>query len=94
MTIPVLGEEGAWRTLNPYNEQYLFLEKTSDTEQPPVVVCVNKQLQVETVVEEWMIPDQVRQCTRALSLLADQPAEEPVPVAFTLDPADVVLFLP
>ncbi|MBN1757638.1 MAG: hypothetical protein JW863_04935 [Chitinispirillaceae bacterium] len=93
-TIPVLGEEGSWRPLNPFTEQFLFLEKTSAAKNDPVMVCVNKQTAAETVVEEWMVPNAVRQCSKAVSLLADPPAEEAVPVAFTLDPADVVLFLP
>jgi starch synthase (maltosyl-transferring) len=92
-SVPVLAEEGIWKTLNGYADQFLFLEKKSAGVNPPVIACVNKSSVAETVVEEWMVPEQVRTCTKALSLLAEQPAEEEVPVAFTLDPADVVLFL-
>ena len=34
----------------------------------------------------------VKSCTKAMGLLSEKIGEEPLPSAFTLDPADVVLF--
>ncbi|NLG15761.1 MAG: alpha-amylase, partial [Fibrobacter sp.] len=44
MKIPVLGEEGTWRTLSDYSQPFLFLRKDSDTGNKPVWVCINKNL--------------------------------------------------
>lgn len=93
MKIPVLGEEGAWRTLCDYNQPFLFLRKDSDSGNKPVCVCVNKNLTGETTIEEWMIPPDIKNCSKAITLTASKPAEEPVPKAFMLEPADVVLFM-
>lgn len=88
----VLSEEGSWRTLNQYSRDFLFLEKRSSCGEERVFVCVNKKHSAETVVEEWMIPEEIKSCRWAFSLLSDEPVKEDVPIAFTLDPADVVLF--
>jgi starch synthase (maltosyl-transferring) len=92
-TVPVLSEEGTWSAITPYNREYLFLVKRSDCNNAPVYVCVNKKHDVETIVEEWMVPDEIKQRSFAMSLLNDLPQKEPVPIAFTLDPADVILFM-
>jgi starch synthase (maltosyl-transferring) len=91
--LPALASEGTWRTLCPFTQPFLFLEKTSDDGSECIYVCVNKSMVEECVVEEWMIPDPVKKCTTAISLLSDAPQWEPMPTAFTLDPADVVIFL-
>lgn len=90
--IAVLGEEGEWSALCEYHLPFLFLQKNSDYGNPPVYVCINKRLTAETDVEEWMIPEKVKNCTKAIGLLSEKISEEPLPSAFTLDPADVVLF--
>ena len=93
-TIPVLSEEGTWRALNPYSQQYLFLEKSSSQGHQSVYICVNKSTVAETEVEEWAVPEPVREnCSLVISLLSVELRAEPIPLAFTLDPADVVLFL-
>ena len=94
MEHPVLSEEGSWRTLNNYGSPYLFLEKTSAEGASPLYVCVNREQTNETVVEEGMIPEEVKKCKSVLSLLAESPEKEALPPAFTLDPADVILFIP
>ncbi len=90
--IAVLGEEGEWSALCEYHLPFLFLQKNSDSGNPPVYVCINKRLTAETDVEEWMIPEKIKSCTKATGLLSEKISEEPLPSAFTLDPADVVLF--
>lgn len=90
--IAVLGEEGEWCALCEYHLPFLFLQKNSDSGNPPVYVCINKRLTAETDVEQWMIPEKVKSCTKAMGLLSEKIGEEPLPSAFTLDPADVVLF--
>jgi len=89
----LLGVEGVWRPLTSWNEPYLFLEKKDERAGTALYVCVNKQWTQETVIEEWMVPGEVRACSQALSLLNDVLTSESVPHSFTLDPADVVLFL-
>lgn len=91
--IPVLGEEGEWCVLCEYHLPFLFLQKCSESGNPPVYVCVNKRSTTETDVEEWMIPEDVKMCSKAIGLLSDSLSEEPLPNAFSLDPADVVLFM-
>ena len=93
-TLQPLAEEGSWHVINPFSDPYLFLKKTSDDGRRAAYVCVNKRSAEETVVEEWMVPEEIRHCTQVMSLLNDEPVREAVPFAFTLDPADVVLFLP
>lgn len=93
LKIPVLGEEGTWRPLCDYGLSYLFLEKSSDKGNKPVFVCVNKNLTGETTVEEWMVPPEIRQCSKVISMLESDIHEDVMPEAFSLDPADVVLFL-
>ena len=51
-----------------------------------------KNLTGETTIE-WMIPPDIKNCSKAITLTASKPAEEPVPKAFMLEPADVVLFM-
>lgn len=89
--IPVLGEEGEWCVLCEYHLPFLFLQKCSQHGNPSVYVCINKRLTAETDVEDWMIPEEIKACTKAMGLLSDKISEEPLPSAFTLDPADVVL---
>lgn len=91
---PVLSAEGKWRTLTSFGQSFLFLEKSMETEDRRVYVCVNREQTKETAIEEWMIPEEIKKCSKTMSLLLDTPDYEPVPEAFTLDPADVVLFVP
>ncbi|MBN1575442.1 MAG: hypothetical protein JW913_02755 [Chitinispirillaceae bacterium] len=92
--LPLLSEEGSWCTITPYTHPYLFLKKTSDDGRMSVYAGVNKSAADETVIEEWMVPEEIKKCSQVMSFLNDEPVWEPVPLAFTLDPADVVLFLP
>lgn len=91
--IAVLGEEGNWRPLGDYGLSYLFLEKRSDRGNKPVYVCINKNLTGETIVEDWMIPSEVKQCSKAYSMLESDISGVEVPEGFSLDPADFVLFV-
>lgn len=92
LQIPVLAEEGTWRALSPYNLKYLFLEKASDKGNDTVYICINKRLDAEVVIEEWMVPKAMKNLKYVYSLLAEEITPEPIPEAFTLDVADVVLF--
>lgn len=91
--IPVLQEEGSWKPLCNYNSPYLFLQKSSTAGGKPVYVCVNKQQTNETIVEEWMIPQEVKKCSKVIQLIQTPLKEEEIPSAFILDPADVLLFM-
>ncbi|HEX2957895.1 MAG TPA: alpha-amylase family glycosyl hydrolase [Chitinispirillaceae bacterium] len=91
--IPVLCEEGTWQPLCDYKLPYLFLKKSSTKGNPPVFVCVNKRLDAGTMVDEWMIPPEVKTAKEVYSLLADTIESMELPHAFELDPADVVLFV-
>jgi len=91
--IAVLGEEGNWRPLCEYGLPYLFLEKSSNKGNRPIFVCINKNQTGDTVVEEWMIPSEIKQCSKAFSMLESDIHEEEMPEAFSLDPADLVLFM-
>ncbi len=89
---PVLGEEGRWRTLCDFGLPWLFLEKASDEGNKPVYLCVNKNPTEAVTIDTPMIPSEVRRCTKMHTLLDLPIGEEPVPEAFRLDPAEVVLF--
>lgn len=92
-SIPVLSEEGEWCALCEYHLPFLFLAKCSTAGNQHVYVCINKRLTAETDVEEWMIPEDIKSCSKAIGLLSDTIREEHVPDAFSLDPADVVIFI-
>ena len=88
----LLGEEGSWQPLSDYHLPYLFLKKSSTSGKPPIFVCVNKRRDGEVMVEEWMIPLEVKSCKSVYSLLGDEFVPEQLPYAFELEPADVILF--
>lgn len=92
--IPVLAEEGGWNIMCDFHLPYIFLEKYSNKGNKNVYVCVNKNLTNETHVENWMIPDPIKRCRKLVQLINSPEREEPIPNAFMLDPADVLLFLP
>ena len=92
-SIPVLCSEGIWRSLSDYNLPYIFLEKSSDDGKQKVYFCINKNQSYETIVKDWMIPDEVRKCNKAIQLIASPEKEESVPPAFSLDPADMLFFM-
>ncbi len=90
--IPVLGQEGHWRPLSNYSMPFLFLRKDSDGSDKPIFICVNKQLQNDTVVEDWAMPEEVKRCNKVYQLQKSQPTAEAVLHGFILDPADILLF--
>ena len=92
LEIPVLGEEGSWQPLSEYMLPYLFLKKSSTDGKPSIFVCVNKQHDRAVMIEEWMIPSEIKRCTMVYSLLSEAIVPEPLPFAFELEPADIVLF--
>jgi starch synthase (maltosyl-transferring) len=94
LEIPVLSEEGQWGALSEYHLPFIFLQKSSGSGNAPVYVCINKRLDAETEVKEWMIPRDVKLCKKAIGLLSSTIQGEDMPQAFTLDPSDVVLFVP
>jgi len=93
MQIPVLQEEGIWRPLCAYNLPYLFLQKSSAHGAEPIIVCINKQLTNDTVVEEWMLPQEMKGCKKVIQLLKSPDVYEEIPSAFILDPADILIFV-
>jgi starch synthase (maltosyl-transferring) len=93
MQIPVLQEEGIWHPLCAFNLPYLFLQKASNRGAEPIIVCVNKQLTNDTVVEEWMLPQEVKGCKKVIQMLKSPNTFEEIPPAFILDPADILIFL-
>ena len=91
-SVPVLGEEGQWRALCEYRHPFLFLEKKSGSGNQSVYVCLNKNLTSESRVEGWMVPQEIRNCSKSIQLITDDLVQGDVPGAFLLDPADMVLF--
>lgn len=91
--IPMLQEEGSWKPLNNFSMPYLFLQKASVCGEKPVYVCVNKQLSNDVTVEECMIPDEVKKCSKVIQLLKSPSQTESIPAGFILDPADILLFM-
>ena len=92
-TIPVLQQEGIWRTLSDYNLPYIFLEKKSDDGKDRVFFCINKNLSYSTLVKEWMIPDEIRQCKKLIQINSSPSITEDIPGSFSLDPADIILVM-
>lgn len=93
LRIPVLCEEGNWRTLSSYNMPFIFLEKSSDCGNQSVYLCINKRPSEETVVETWMIPPDIKRCSKTIQLMSESMQESSVPQAFSLDPSDIILFM-
>ncbi|MBN1129292.1 MAG: hypothetical protein JXA71_09915 [Chitinispirillaceae bacterium] len=93
LEIPVLGEEGSWRALCAYEFPWLFLEKRSDRGNPTVYLCINKRTTGSVTIDTPAIPYEVRQCRKSLQVMTVPAAEDVVPEAFLLEPAEIVLFL-
>jgi starch synthase (maltosyl-transferring) len=93
LSVPVLAEEGSWRPLCGWDRSFLFLEKSSDRGGRPVCVCINKNPTVSTAIDSDMVPQEVRRCSKALTLLSCPIVEDEIPPAFLLDPAEIVLFM-
>lgn len=93
LSVPVLAEEGSWRPLCDWGHSFLFLEKTSDLGGRPAYVCINKNSSASTAIDSDMVPQEVRRCTKSLQLLSNPIVEDEIPMAFLLDPAEIVLFL-
>jgi starch synthase (maltosyl-transferring) len=93
LSVPVLSEEGSWRTLCDYGHSYLFLEKSSERGSKSVCVCINKNPTASTAIDTDMVPQEIRRCTKSLQLLSQPMVEDEIPSAFLLDPAEIVLFM-
>jgi hypothetical protein len=91
--IPVLGEEGSWRTLCDYYKPFLFLEKASDGGAPSVYVCVNKDLNNATMIDQWVIPNEVQRSSKVISLTNDGLKTVQSSNAYSLSPAEILLFM-
>jgi starch synthase (maltosyl-transferring) len=91
--VPVLAEEGSWRPLCGWDRSFLFLVKSSERGGRPAYVCINKNPMVSTAIDTDMVPQEIRRCTKSLSLLSCPIVEDEIPSAFLLDPAEIVLFV-
>ncbi|MDG5816939.1 alpha-amylase family glycosyl hydrolase [Chitinispirillales bacterium ANBcel5] len=91
--IPVLSEEGTWKNICDYRFPFIFLQKDSDSGQKSVFVGINKNMSGETRVDEWAVPEQIKQCTSVIQLLSKDLKKEQIPSAFLFEAADLVLFL-
>jgi len=89
---PVLCEEGSWKALTEYDAKFMFLEKQSDGESKPVLVCVNKNMEEELEVA-------MRKCRRKLKSIKRCTAdgrgfkETAASHHIVLKPADILVFL-
>ena len=90
---PVLCEEGTWRPLTEYDAEFMFLEKQSDNEQKPVLVCVNKNSEGELEIAAADLPEEIRHYKKMVRLTADAFKETPVSHHIMLKPADIIVFL-
>ncbi|MCX7725890.1 MAG: alpha-amylase family glycosyl hydrolase [Chitinispirillaceae bacterium] len=86
-----LYEEGKWKTLNSYNEPFLFLEKSSQNDESRVVVCVNKNITNSIVINEKDIPSEVKEYPYILSYLEENLFTRGFTLPLILKPADVIL---
>ena len=93
LLVPVLSEEGGWRPLTDYGRPFIFLEKASDRGNAPVWFCINKQTGWPTSVDAGSVPGEIRQCSRMFPLCADTVAEQKNPGAFSLGPAEILMFI-
>ncbi len=91
MSMSVLAEEGHWHPLNDYQMPFLFLKKSSSSGNKPVFIAINKQLTNDTIIEDWMIPHDVKRCTKVRQLVRTPDIEETLPQGFIMDPADILL---
>ncbi|KMQ50966.1 Alpha-amylase [Chitinispirillum alkaliphilum] len=91
-SMPVLAEEGTWRNISGYRFPYIFLEKSSLKNEKPVYFCINKNFTAETRVEDWAIPGEIKNCSAVIDMLSPELEEQPLPPAFLLEPADIIMF--
>jgi starch synthase (maltosyl-transferring) len=90
---PVLCEEGSWKALTGYDDKFMFLEKQSDNEHNPVLVCVNKNIEEELELAAADMPKEIKKYKKMIRPTADALKETAVSHHIVLKPADILVFL-
>jgi starch synthase (maltosyl-transferring) len=90
---PVLCEEGSWKVLTEYDGRFMFLEKQSDNEQNPMLVCVNKNMEEELELAAADMPEEIKKYKKIIRLTAEEFRGMPVSHHVVLKPADILVFL-
>lgn len=93
LAMSLLHEEGTWKPLTEYENDFIFLEKRSDRDDSSILVCVNKKMDEEQDVAVEDIPEEIKQYKKMVRLNADAFRESPAAHRLSLKPADVLIFL-
>jgi starch synthase (maltosyl-transferring) len=68
---PVLGEEGTWKALVPYESEIIVLEKSSNFGAKPVLVLYNKNKEKSLIVTVTDLPKEVLEYTKIIRIVDD-----------------------
>ena len=90
---PVFCEEGGWTPLSEYEEDIMFMEKSSDRSFPSCLICVNKDMEAKRLLRQEDIPEEMKQYKRLIRPIASPSKEIPVPQRLELAPSEIVIFL-
>jgi starch synthase (maltosyl-transferring) len=90
---PLFCEEGSWKALTGYEEQFLFLEKKSDRSNDSALICVNKNMEGETVLLAASLPEELKAYKKMLRPLSNPKIEADIPQDLVLSPADLIIFV-
>jgi starch synthase (maltosyl-transferring) len=90
---PVLCEEGSWKALTGYDKDFIFLEKTSDKGNGPVLVCINKKLDEEQDVSGEDLPEEIGGYKKVVRLVSGPFRETAISHHLSLKPAEILMFL-
>jgi starch synthase (maltosyl-transferring) len=93
LSMPVFCEEGAWNVLSGYDKSFLFCKKTSDKDDLPAFVCVNKSMETGEEVADEDIPAEIKSCSKMIRPLEDPRKEIAISAPLMLKPADMILYL-
>ena len=91
LSVPVLGVEGAWDSLTPYEAEVMFLEKTGDSAKDRVVLAVNKRHDREQSVARAEMPQAAAQCIRRTGMLHSPQERTLVGEQLTLSGSEIAL---
>jgi starch synthase (maltosyl-transferring) len=89
---PVFCEEGTWTALTDYEKDFMFLLKQSNKKAGPVLVCVNKIMDRELVVEPQDLPEEYASCKTMIRPLSNPLKECALPRKLSLGPAAILFF--
>ena len=93
LSTTVFSEEGSWTALSEYDLDVMFLEKRSSRDDSSVLLCVNKDMELDLEVDDEDIPEELAAYRRMVRPAASPLKETAAPRRLALKPAEILIFL-